>query len=74
MEKFEGKIKGGGMVIYDGYGVMNGGEGKEMRIYGIDGMEKGGEMKKCKVFKMIVLGGLVKVWGEMDEGGEWREE
>ena len=46
LDKFEPKIKPGGILIYDGYGVMN---------------PQAAEMKNSKVFNMIVLGGLLKV-------------
>ena len=55
------KIKPGGILIYDGYGVMNPPQRKDITIYRIDAMDKAAEMKNSKVFNMIVLGGLLKV-------------
>ena len=61
LDKFEPKIKPGGILIYDGYGVMNPPQRKDITIYRIDAMDKAAEMKNSKVFNMIVLGGLLKV-------------
>ncbi len=61
LEKFEPKIKPGGILIYDGYGIMNPPQRKDIQIYRIDAMDKAAEMKNAKVFNMIVLGGLLKV-------------
>ena len=61
LEKFEPKIKPGGILIYDGYGIMNPPTRKDITIYRIDAMDKAAEMKNSKVFNMIVLGGLLKV-------------
>ena len=61
LEKFESKVKTGGILIYDGYGVMNPPQRKDITIYRIDAMDKAAEMKNSKVFNMIVLGGLLKV-------------
>ncbi len=61
LEKFESKLKSGGILIYDGYGILNPPTRKDITIYRIDAMDKAAEMKNAKVFNMIVLGGLLKV-------------
>ena len=61
LDKFEPKIKPGGILIYDGYGIMNPPQRKDITIYRIDAMDKAAEMKNSKVFNMIVLGGLLEV-------------
>ena len=61
LEKFEPKIKPGGILIYDGFGIINPPSRKDITIYRIDAMDKAAEMKNGKVFNMIVLGGLLKV-------------
>ena len=53
LEKFEPKIKPGGILIYDGFGIIT--------VYEINAMDKAAEMKNGKVFNMIVLGGLLKI-------------
>ena len=61
LDKFEPKVKPGGILIYDGYGVLNPPTRKDITIYRINAMDKAAEMKNAKVFNMIVLGGLLKV-------------
>ena len=47
LEKFESKVKPGGVLIYDGYGI--------------NAMDAANEMNNAKAFNMIVLGGLLKI-------------
>ena len=61
LEKFEPKLKPGGILIYDGFGIINPPTRKDITVYRIDAMDKAAEMKNGKVFNMIVLGGLLKV-------------
>ena len=61
LEKFEPKLKPGGILIYDGYGIINPPTRQDITVYRIDAMDKAAEMKNGKVFNMIVLGGLLKV-------------
>ena len=61
LEKFEPKIKPGGILIYDGFGIINKPIRKDITVYEINAMDKAAEMKNGKVFNMIVLGGLLKV-------------
>lgn len=61
LERFEERVKPGGILIYDGYGILNPPTRKDITIYRIDAMDKAAEMKNGKVFNMIVLGGLLKV-------------
>ena len=61
LEKFEPKVKPGGILIYDGYGIINPPTRKDINVYRIDAMDKAADMKNANVFNMIVLGGLLKV-------------
>jgi 2-oxoglutarate ferredoxin oxidoreductase subunit gamma len=61
MDKFISKVKPGGILIYDGFGIINPPTRKDITLYRIDAMDKAAEMKNAKVFNMIVLGGLLKV-------------
>lgn len=61
LEKFEPKVKPGGILIYDGYGIINPPTRKDINVYRINAMDKAADMKNAKVFNMIVLGGLLKV-------------
>lgn len=61
LDKFLPKVKKGGVLIYDGFGILNAPVRDDIHIYRIDAMDKAAEMKNIKVFNMIVLGGLLKV-------------
>lgn len=61
LEKFEQRIKPGGVLIYDSYGIINPPQRQDIKVYRIDAMDKAAEMKNSKIFNMIVLGGLLKV-------------
>lgn len=61
LEKFEPKVKVGGILIYDGYGIIEPPKRKDITVYRIDAMDKAAEMRNSKVFNMIVLGGLLGV-------------
>lgn len=61
LNKFEPKVKPGGILIYDGFGVINPPTRTDITVYRIDAMDKAAEMKNSKVFNMIVLGGMLSV-------------
>ena len=61
LAKFESKIKPGGVLIYDGYGIINPPTRTDIKIYRIDAMDEANERKMAKTFNMIVLGGLLKI-------------
>ena len=61
LEKFLPRLKPGGVLIYDGFGISNPPQRDDITVYRIDAMDKAAEMKNAKVFNMIVLGGLLKV-------------
>ena len=59
LDKFESKVKPGGILIYDGYGIHS--ERKDIQIYRVDAMDAAAEMNNAKAFNMLILGGLLKV-------------
>ena len=61
LDKFESKVKPGGILIYDSYGILNPPTRKDIEVYSIHAMDKAAEMKNAKIFNMIVLGGLLHV-------------
>ena len=61
LDKFESKVKPGGILICDGFGIIKPPTRKDINVYRIDAMDKAAELKNSKVFNMIVLGGLLKV-------------
>ncbi|HAC21536.1 MAG TPA: 2-oxoglutarate ferredoxin oxidoreductase subunit gamma [Porphyromonadaceae bacterium] len=61
LEKFESKVKPGGILIYDGYGIHHPVTRTDIQVYRVDAMDAATEMNNSKAFNMIVLGGLLKV-------------
>ena len=61
LDKFMPKIKPGGILIYDSYGITNPPTRTDITVYRSDAMDKAAELKNSKVFNMIVLGGLLQV-------------
>ena len=61
IDKFEEKVKPGGILIYEGNGIINPPKRTDIQIYRINAVEKAAELKNSKVFNMIVLGGLLGV-------------
>ena len=61
LDKFESKVKPGGSLIYDGYGINTPPTRKDIHVYRIDAMDKAAEMNMIKVFNMMILGGLLKI-------------
>ena len=61
LEKFESKVKPGGILIYDGYGIHHAPTRTDIDNYRIDAMDAATDMKNAKAFNMIVLGGVLKI-------------
>ena len=61
LEKFEQRVKPGGTLIFDGYGIIHPPTRQDIHIYRIDAMDAANETGNAKVFNMIVLGGLLKL-------------
>ena len=72
LEKFENKVKPGGILIYDGYGIINPPTRKDINVYRIDAMDAANEMKNAKAFNMIVLGGLLKLRSDRNIGQRYQ--
>lgn len=61
MDKFEPKVKKGGILIYDDYGIHKPIQRNDIDIYRIHAMDTANELNMAKTFNMIVLGGLIKI-------------
>ena len=61
LDKFEEKVKPGGVLIYDQYGVNNKVKRTDIDVYCVNAMDESMKMENNKVFNMIILGGLLKV-------------
>ena len=63
LDKFESKVKPGGTLIYDSYGIHKAPTRTDINIYRIDAMEATFEMDNAKAYNMVVLGALLKIKG-----------
>ena len=61
MDKFESKVKKGGILIYDNYGIHKSVKRDDINVYNISAMDMATELNMSKTFNMIVLGGLLKI-------------
>jgi len=61
LDKFEERVKPGGVLIYDGYGIHRKVERKDIHVYRINAMDESMKMDNPKVFNMIILGGLLRI-------------
>lgn len=61
LDKFESKVKPGGTLIYDSYGIHRAPQRTDINVYRVDAMDATFEMKNAKTYNMIVLGALLKI-------------
>jgi len=61
LEKFESKVKPGGILIYDSYGIAKKPTRTDIQVYCIEAMEAASAMGMQKVFNMFILGGYLKL-------------
>ena len=61
LDKFEERVKPGGVLIYDSYGINRKVERKDIHVYRINAMDESIKMDNTKVFNMIILGGLLRI-------------
>lgn len=61
LEKFEERVKPGGILIYDDYGIHRKVQRKDIHVFRINAMDESMKMENTKVFNMIVLGGLLHI-------------
>lgn len=61
LDKFEAKVKPGGTLIYDSFGILTPPQRTDINIHKINAMETAADMKMMKCFNMLVLGGLLKI-------------
>ncbi|MCM1110428.1 MAG: 2-oxoacid:acceptor oxidoreductase family protein [Clostridium sp.] len=61
LDKFESKVKPGGTLIYDPYGIHHLPTRTDIRVVPVNAMEATFEMKSSKTYNMVLLGALLKV-------------
>ncbi len=60
LDKFQPKVKPGGDIIYDSFGILEKPTRTDISTWHISAMETSTELKMAKCFNMFVLGGLLK--------------
>ena len=61
LDKFQPKVKSGGTIIYDSFGILEKPTRPDVSSYHIDAMNTAAELKMMKTFNMMVLGGFLKL-------------
>lgn len=59
LDKFEGKVKPGGTLIYDPSGIHRLPERTDIKVVAVDAMTASIELKNSKTYNMILLGSLL---------------
>ena len=61
MDRFLSRVKAGGSLIYDTYGISTPPKRDDINIFEVNAMDTAAEMKNMRVFNMLILGGLLKI-------------
>lgn len=61
MDKFEDKVKPGGLLLYDPNGITRFPERKDITVCSIAAADESAKLGNSKAFNMIVLGALLKL-------------
>lgn len=61
LDKFESRVKPGGTLIYDPYGINRKPERTDINVIEVKAMEESFNMSNAKTYNMIVLGALLGV-------------
>jgi len=59
VDKFENKIKEGGVIIYDASNILKPPTRKDIQIFGVQGSETAIKLKNVRVLNMVILGSFV---------------
>ena len=61
LDKFQPRVKAGGDLIYDSFGIQDKPTRNDIHSFHIPAMETAAELQMMKCFNMFVLGGLLKL-------------
>lgn len=61
LDKFESRVKKGGILLYDGHGFIREPNRTDINIYRVDALETSISMNMSKAFNMFILGALLKI-------------
>jgi 2-oxoglutarate ferredoxin oxidoreductase subunit gamma len=56
MDKFEGKVKPGGLIVYESTNILHASERKDIEIYPIPAADAANKLNNVKVANMVLLG------------------
>jgi len=60
LDKFESKVKPGGLLIYDPNGITRLPQRKDINVYSIEAVEEAAKLGNAKAYNMIVLGAYLQ--------------
>lgn len=60
LDKFESKVKPGGTLIYDPYGIHHAPTRTDINVVAVNAMDAAIEMNNTKTYNMILLGALLR--------------
>lgn len=61
MDKFESRVKPGGLLLYDTNGISRHPERTDIQIHQVEAAKEAAKMGAARTFNMIVLGGYLKL-------------
>ena len=61
MDKFESKVRAGGVLIYDTNGIISPPTRTDIEVYAIDAAAECARLGEAKMFNTMILGGYLKV-------------
>ena len=61
LDKFESKVKVGGLLLFDPNGITRKPHRKDIQIYSIEAVEEAAKLGNAKAYNMIVLGAYLKL-------------
>lgn len=61
IDKFESKVKPGGILLYDNDGIHSAPTRKDIKVYKIEALNATIELGNNKAFNMVVLGAMLKL-------------
>lgn len=67
LTKFESRVKPGGILVYDSYGIQNKPTRTDIRVYGVDATRTANAMGLQKMTGIMVLGSMLSVDPILDD-------
>lgn len=61
LDKFESRVKPGGLLLFDPNGITHLPTRKDIRIYKVEGAKESAQLNNSRLFNMIILGAFLKL-------------